>query len=390
MVDVRDMGTEQPEDHLVAAAEALVPTLRERARATESLRRVPDETVAQLKEAGLFRILQPAKYGGLEADLTTYYETVFALSAADTSVGWVHSVFAAHAWSVALYPERALDEIWGRDHDTLLCSASLCKEGGIDKVDNGYRMRGVYGFASGCHHGDWVMILGVARNAPEGGPLWCLVPKSDFEIVDNWYMAGLAGTGSCDLRIDSEIPSHRAISLMKTGSEVSDSPIYRLPFLTVFSDCLTLPIVGGAQGAYESYVSKEKERVSLFGVVPSADPGIQMTTAEAAADLDAARLSLFRNLGELMGVASEAQDFPSELLVRTERDRVLAIRRSVSAVDRIMANAGGRAFNLDNPLQRAWRDVHAAAAHAANRPGPALAAYGAHSFGIAPTDPGGP
>jgi len=375
------------EDDLVAAARKLGPGLRERARETENLRRIPDETIAELHAAGLFRVLQPARYGGVEANPATFADVVMALSSADASVGWVYGVLGVHIWMTALLPEPTIEEVWGDDPSTLVAAATFPREGGVDKVEGGYRVAGRFGFASGCHHAGWSAIIGGVRNEPEAGFVGFLMPRKDYEIVDNWHVMGMCGTGSCDLAADTVVPDHRVIHLTASGSSVSDAALYRLPFLTLFSHSAMFPLLGIAEGALDDYIAGQRDRVTLFGSNVAADMSTQVQVAESAAEIDAARLAVRRNLADLMSVA-EAGGTPSlELLARADRDQILAARHAVAAVDRIFATSGGRALSLDNPLQRAWRDIHAGAAHAGNQPNFRLAGYGAQAFGLTPGIP---
>jgi 3-hydroxy-9,10-secoandrosta-1,3,5(10)-triene-9,17-dione monooxygenase len=367
-------------------ARALVPVMRERSRETELSRRVPDETIRDLQEAGLFKVVQPACYGGYEADLATYFDIVLTLSAADGSVGWVYSVLSVQSWALSLCDPRAAKEVWGADPSALISSATAPRYGFIDKVPNGYRIAGQFGFSSGCHHGSWVFVVGVVRNAPEEGPMSFLVPRNEYEIVDNWNVMGLCGTGSCDVIVDATVPPYRVHSIMKTGSELSDAPIYKVPFMTLFPHAVTVPLLGMAQGAFEAYVTLQKDRLRMFGIGSvTSESSSQIRVAESAADLDVARLSLFRNLADLTAAAASGDAISPELLARADRDQVLGARYAVSAVDRIFANAGARALSLDNPVQRAWRDAHAGAAHPAALPERKLATYGALAFGVDPT-----
>jgi 3-hydroxy-9,10-secoandrosta-1,3,5(10)-triene-9,17-dione monooxygenase len=372
-------------DALLAAARGLGPVLRERARDTELLRRISDETMADLQAAGLFQVLQAKCYGGDEADLGTFWDVVLALSEADGSVGWVYSVLLVQTWVVSLMDPLAGNEVWGSDPSALISSAVAPRSGYIDKVADGYRIDGQFGFSSGCHHGSWAFILGVARNAPEDGLLGFLVPRRDYEIIDNWHVMGLCGTGSCDLVVESAVPMHRVHSVMKVGSAVSDAAIYNLPFFTVFPHAATVPLVGMAQGGLDEYLVQQKNRVRLTGGSVGSEPSSQIRVAESAADLDAARSSLFRTADDMTSAALSGGGFAPELLARVNRDQVLASRYAVSAIDRIFANAGAKALSLDNPIQRAWRDVHAGAAHPASVPDTHLAAYGALAFGVDPT-----
>ncbi len=372
-------------EDVVRAARELVPVLRERARKTEQLRRVPDETISDLRDAGLLKLLQPARYGGYEADMATFFEIVLTLSAADGSVGWVHSVLSVHTWMLSLMNPQAPDEVWGSDRSALVCSATAPRSGYIDKVAEGYRIDGRFGFSSGCHHASWAFVLGVVRNAPEDGFLSFLVPASDYEIVDNWNVMGMCGTGSCDIVVNATVPAHRVHNLAKSGSDISDASIYKVPFMKIFSHVPTVPLVGIAQGALDDYVRLQKDRVTRFGTKAAAEPSTQIRLAESAADLDGARLSLFRNFAEITDAVAAGGEYPAELLARIDRDQVLAGRCAVAAVDRVFADVGAGALSLDTPIQRAWRDVHAGAAHPAVAAGGKLAAYGAFAFGLPPT-----
>jgi 3-hydroxy-9,10-secoandrosta-1,3,5(10)-triene-9,17-dione monooxygenase len=374
-------------EELLAAARALTPVLRDRARDTELLRRIPDETIHDLQAADLFKVLQPSCYGGFEADLATFFDLVLALSAADGSVGWVYSVLMVQTWALSLMDPLASKEVWGADPSARLSSAVALRSGAIEKVADGYRIDAQFGFSSGCHHASWLFVLGVAQNAVEEGLTGFLVPPGDFEIVDNWNVMGLCGTGSCDVVVDSDVPSHRAHALSKTGSQLSDAPIYNVPFMLVFPHAATVPVVGIAQGALDSYVASQRDRVRIVGGVVGTEPSSQVRVAESAADLDAARLSLFRTAADVTEIVSRGDALAPDLLARVDRDQVLAIRSAVTAVDRIFANAGARALSLENPIQRAFRDAHAGAAHPAAQPEPRLAAYGALAFGVSPPPP---
>jgi 3-hydroxy-9,10-secoandrosta-1,3,5(10)-triene-9,17-dione monooxygenase len=369
---------------LLDTARELTPVLRARARDTELLRRIPDETIRDLQAAGLFKMLQPACYGGYEADLATHFDVVQELSAADGSVGWVYSVMLVQTWALSLMDSRASKEVWDADPSTLISSATTSRSGYIEKAEDGYRVDGQFGFSSGCHHGSWVFVFGAARNAPEDGLVGLLVPRSDYSILDSWNVMGLCGTGSCDVVIDSVVPPYRVLNVAKAGSELSDAPIYNVPFGIVFSHAATVPLVGIAQGALEQYLDSQKNRIRLFGASVAGEMNSQIGVAESAADLDAARLTLFRNCADLMKTAADCDEVAPEVLTRVDRDQILASRYAVKAVDRIFANAGARALSLDNPIQRAWRDVHAGAAHPVSAPDGRLAAYGALAFGVEP------
>ena len=214
-----------------------------------------------------------------------------------------------------------------------------------------------------------------------------LVPSRDYQIVDNCNVSGLCGTGSCDLAVEAIVPDHRVLNVMGSPPcSVSDAALYRLPFMSLFPHAVTIPLLGAAQGAVNDYVADQRERVSVLGARVAAATTTQVRVAESTWDIDAALVCVYRNFAELMGLAENKEAYPTELLARVDRDQYLAVRRAISAVDRVFGAAGGRALSLDGRLQRAWRDVHAGAAHAVHQTESRLAAYGALALGLSSAD----
>ena len=98
----------------------LLPGIRERAAEAEERRVLPETTIKELVAAGVFRMLQPRRYGGLEAHPARFYDVVRALSGACGSTGWIASILGVHPWHVALFEEAAQDEVWSESADTLV------------------------------------------------------------------------------------------------------------------------------------------------------------------------------------------------------------------------------------------------------------------------------
>lgn len=369
---------------LVKTARELGPALRERARSTELDRNVPVATIKDLQEAGLFRALQPKRYGGFELPPTAFYEATMELAAACGSTGWVYGVVGVHAWQLALFPEQAQEEVWGEDTSTL-ASSSYAPTGIVEAVDGGYRIRGRWSFSSGCGHSRWALLGGILVRDGVPDHVTFLVPASDYSIDDVWHVVGLAGTGSNDVVIeDAFVPERRAQSTvgLMGGAGVYSSPLYRLPFASVFSNAISAATIGIAMGAVEAYREYTLQRVrASYGERAAADPFSQVRLAEAAGELDDARVQLSRNMGELLQLAEAGQEIPEELRLRVRRDQVRGSRAAMQATDRVFESAGGRALFLDKPIQRAWRDVHAARVHAINDTERGLLMYGAHALG---------
>src|SRR5262245_19321720 len=195
---------------LIARARAMIPTLAKRARAQTQRRGILSETIADMEDAGLLRVLQPKRWGGYEMELGTFYEIEMALGEGDMSTGWTYGVLGAVTWFLGLIDERAAQEVWGHDRSVLICSSTM-PAGKAAAVDGGFRLSGHWRYASGCEHCEWAMLGGMvhADNAP---PDWRLfvVPRQDYRTVDDWQVAGLQGMGSIDLIPDDVfVPTHR-------------------------------------------------------------------------------------------------------------------------------------------------------------------------------------
>ncbi|MEV7794278.1 3-hydroxy-9,10-secoandrosta-1,3,5(10)-triene-9,17-dione monooxygenase oxygenase subunit [Streptomyces sp. NPDC087512] len=379
-------------EDVLEAIRALAPTLRERAAEAEKLRRVPDTSIKELEDTGFFQLLQPKAFGGQAADPLVFYSAVKEIAKACGSTGWVASVVGVHPWHVALYDPRAQQEVWGEDPKTRIAS-SYAPTGEATPVDGGFRLSGRWHFSSGCDHAQWA-LLGCLVPDADGNPVdmrTFLIPRTEYRIDDVWDTVGLRGTGSNDVVVeDVFVPEHRALSfgpvtaLKVPGHELNAEPLYRLPYAGVFTTTISTPIVGIAEGAFESYVEATKRRFRVsYGQKVAEDPFAQVRIARAAGDIDASWLQLTRNIGEMYDLARRGEELPTTLRTRTRRDQVLATERAVAALDLLMENAGGSAMRTGpSPVQRAWRDAHTGRGHAANDPERALLLFGQASLGL--------
>jgi 3-hydroxy-9,10-secoandrosta-1,3,5(10)-triene-9,17-dione monooxygenase len=377
---------------VIAGVRELLPVLRERAQETEDRRSLPAETVKSLTETGFFRLLQPVRFGGLEADPLTFLEAVRLLAGACGSTGWVASVMGVHNWQLGLFPDRAQQEVWAHDQATRM-SSSYAPTGKVSAVDGGYRLTGRWSFSSGCDHATWVLLGGIVPAAEGGQADFCtfLLPAADYRIDDVWNTIGLRGTGSNDIVVDDAfVPAHRALSFNDTakcvcpGQEVNPGPLYRIPYGSLFPYAITTPIIGMATGAYDAHVTHTRGRVraSYVGVKAAEDPFAQVRVARAASDLDSAWLALATNMRELMEFTTAGERIPMRLRLRTRRDQVRGTELAIAAVDLLFESSGGRAIAVGTPIQRFWRDAHAGRVHAINDPERALSMFGRGEFGL--------
>lgn len=355
---------------------ALIPDIRARVESAEQLRRLPDETFKAFQEAGLLRAVQPKRYGGYELDLATFYQAVIEVGAVCASSAWILGVVGIHNWQLALFPEQAQEDVWGEDTSIQL-STSLSPTGHVERAGDGFRLHGRWSFSSGCDFCQWVLLSGVIPPEAAGGapePSIFLLPRQDYEIDDNWDVIGLCATGSKDIVVkDALVPGYRVFSLREAfeirspGLVVHDAPLYRLPFSVVFSHAVSTPAVGVALGALAAFRERTKTRVrSRDQASVAEDPFIHMHLSETTADVEAWRDRILHNLRSMLHHVRVGQTLSHAQRARYRWDTAHAASISVRAVDRLFTASGGRAIFRSNPIQRAWRDVHAIRAHAGN------------------------
>jgi 3-hydroxy-9,10-secoandrosta-1,3,5(10)-triene-9,17-dione monooxygenase len=384
-----------PETYL-ERVRALLPDLRSRAAAAEKLRRLPDETLADFQASGLFRALQPKRYGGYELDPGTFYKAVLEVGAVCGSSGWILGVIGVHNWHLAILSPRAQEDVWGED-DSVQVSTSLAPTGTVERGDGGFWIKGRWSFSSGCDFCGWAVLGGAVPPAAPGEPpdlRVFLLPRRDYRIDDNWHVMGLCATGSKDIVVEGAfVPDYRthsyrdAFALNHPGAAVNDTPLYRLPFGLVFTYGIVAPAIGAAQGALAAFREQAARRINVRdGSRAVEDPFMQYRLAEAAAEIDAARERMLGNFAAMIRLARAGRELPLADRARWRWDSGNAIERSVRAVDLLFEASGGHGIFLDNPIQRAWRDVHAMRAHAGNNPERASLIFGRSEFGLPPQD----
>ncbi|MDN3359042.1 3-hydroxy-9,10-secoandrosta-1,3,5(10)-triene-9,17-dione monooxygenase oxygenase subunit [Actinomadura sp. DC4] len=374
----------------------LLPAIRERASRTESERRVPEETVSALVDAGFFAMLRPARYGGGESDPVDYFTAVRLLASACPSTGWVASLLGITPWHVALLEPRMCADVWGEDQRALV-SSSYAPTGRLVPADGGYRLTGAWRSAPGAEHCDWI-LLGTLMIGSTGDPVdytAAVVPRSDYTLKDGWNVVGLRGAGGMDVQVDDVfVPPHRIfgaagrrrIAKVQRGP---DAPaLYRVPFAAIHGTALVAPLLGAAEGAYQYHLARMRRRSELShgGRKPSGDEFAPVAVARGSGEIDASVLQLERDLREFMDHALRNERTPIELRLRARRDQVRSAERAAEAVDLLLKAAGGHGVQAGNPIQRAWRDVHTGAAHVVNDVDQGLSLYGRWAYGLGVDD----
>jgi len=376
---------------LKTRAAALEPTLAGRAEATEQLRRIPDETIADLTAAGLHRLCQPARFGGTEAPLDTACDIVATLARGCSSTGWVAGVYTDHQILIGMFDPRAADDVWGDNPDALV-SAGFTPGGNNERVDGGWQISGSWEWSSGCDHADWLILGCLLPTGKDGAiePNYCIARRDDVVIEDNWHVMGLAGPGSKNLHVERAfVPDYRALPFRMAGAGgaargQADAPaLYRLPHPPCVPFMLAVPALGVAESLLDA-VTEQMAGRSSRGVRVAEHQTIQVHIAEAAAQIDAARLLMQRDTGEAMVAMHEGRELDDLERVRNRRDQAYLVRECRAAVDRLFTTLGGQGIFLDNAMQRKFRDIHAMSGHFALNWDVAATTYGRVALGLDP------
>jgi alkylation response protein AidB-like acyl-CoA dehydrogenase len=357
---------------LLERARALVPVLKERASETSKLRRLPDNTLADFRAAGLMGLLKPKKFGGPEVRIDTAMEVTAELGRGDGSAAWVWVILACHDTLAAFFPEEAQQEYWAKP-DALMAS-SFAPTGKAEKTEGGYRLSGKWSYCSGVDHAEWLMLGAIAGmrslNPPVPDLLYVLVPKADLKVIDDWHVMGLRGTGSKSVVAENIfIPAHRTVSWTSTGdgtapgAKAHASPLYRAPMMAFFPFFIASPGAGIARGGLEAFIAEMKERRTADFKPLAASPPIQLRVAEASALIDAADLLYKRSLRETMDKIFAGETLSMEHRARSRRDQTYSLVMAKRAVEILFAAEGARGLFDDHPVQRAARDLHAVASH---------------------------
>lgn len=361
------------EAQLVDRARDMGPVLIERARQAELDRRISKETDRDFREAGFYRALQPARYGGMELDYGAQTEFARELGRSCASSGWVGGIIACHGWMGGMLPDEAQGEIWGDDVDAAIATSFLPVDVSVERHGDDLHTSGRWRFSSGVDHCSWAILLVLVP--AEGGdgppdPVFVLVDLAECRVEDAWNSAGLAATGSNDIVVDGAvIPPHRMMRVLELrgeatpGSDAHDSYLYRLPLFAVFPFNIVGPALGAARGALDAVIGGLTSRQSVTGADLSRVATVHQRIGKATALLDAADAVMAQLRGEIVSKGKAGAEFDMAARGRYRLNLGHVAQNCCDAVDELLPLTGGRGLETSHPMQRAWRDVHAVSQH---------------------------
>ena len=356
-------------DEIVARAEAMIPWLREKAEATEKARVVSKETIQAFQEAGFFKITQPRRWGGYEMHPNVLYRVLMELARGCPSSAWNVMVLGVHPFEVGLLPDQVGVELWGQDN-SLLVSSSYAPFGTVKAVEGGYVLNGQWKTSSGCDHAAGGAFVGgrVANAAGEMEFRSFWVQRSDYEFLDEWFVVGLAGTGSKTLVMkDVFVPAYRSHAIGAYGEDTHGdlSSLYKMPFFYVFYAAVSSVLVGIARGMVDLYIDHVKPRVNINQAVGAAvnDPFMKSSLGEAFAKILAAQSRILMNTEEAWSYASRGQLVPADVRVRIYSTNTFTGGEVFDAAHSIFKKTSTRGIWLNSPIQRQMRDMLVGANH---------------------------
>ena len=354
-------------------AGALVPGLRERAGRAEQVRTMLPETLADLHRSGLLRVMQPARRGGMQFDYVAYVDFPLELARGCASTGWSAANLIIHHWMLAMYDECAQGHVWSTNPDALIASGVAFPQGRALRVDGGYVLSGRWNFSSCVNVAEWNMLSGIVREGERPVDYRvCLLHRSQYEIVDDWQVLGMRATGSMTVAADEVfVPEHMTLSALDArggdgfpGARSNPQAVYRVPFSCLGGHGIGGVAVGNALAALELTSALVRERSTSYTAVKMRDfQAVQLRIGASGARVDAARLILRNDCLEAQRIAAQNRlaDAPTKL--RFKRNLAYAVSLCTEAVDMLHAMAGANGIYDSYPIERIFRDAHAAASH---------------------------
>jgi alkylation response protein AidB-like acyl-CoA dehydrogenase len=311
-------------------------------------------------DAGLARVMVPVEAGGYGLGFETFFELTRILAWADASHGWCAGQMIHHNHLIGHYPEAGRAAVWAGGPDVAV-AASLVPAIQAVAAEGGYRISGKGSpFISGIDHCTWVMLSGRIETAGQADWGFFLVPPGEYTVRDTWFTAAMRATGSKTVVIDDAfVPGERVLMMSALrdgrtpGGAVFPGAVWRAPYSYYAPIAVVAPLLGAAQGAYE--------RLRAWLRTRPPRPSVPVTLARAAADLDAAEL-LCRHA---VAAAGRPAEHSPRHLTRSLRDFARIAELTVSVADTLQALSGTAGFDSAHPSQRAWRDIHFMATHAA-------------------------
>jgi 3-hydroxy-9,10-secoandrosta-1,3,5(10)-triene-9,17-dione monooxygenase len=350
-------------------SEDFVAPLADRADEAEKLRRLPQATIDDYRESGLARLLLPKRHGGRQAEFPEILDVVRRMAHGCASSAWTLGFYTLHNWMLALFGEHAQDEVFAGG--PVLCPAPLAPTGRGAPLDGGVRLTGRWSWVTGLMDADWVLVGAICGPDDASYPALVLLPATDIRIEDVWHTAGMCATGSNDVVVDDVwVPGHRLVTVADIysgttpGAALHDAAVYRWPMVPALALTAAMPALGSAELVADLFARRLSERALAYsGVAQKDQPSAQVRLGGARV-----RLRALRGLADAAADDMQARVSSGHHVGRKARAGVRAaaahvVHESRALIADLLEASGASAQFLDQPLQRAKRDVDVISGH---------------------------
>lgn len=372
---VREPASAAEAARMLDAVRALAPTLRERAAAVEANSRVSDETILALHEIGVFKMTVPVEYGGYAFTPSQIVPVFAELTRACGSTGWVAWVTTTGTQWMTAYSHQLQEEMFLAGWQGPYQSGAMNKGGpGTGRrVEGGYMIKGKWPWSSGCFHTIF-HTMGALIDAPDGSkyPIVCQVPHDQVEIIEDWDVMGMRGTGSNTLHLAEElfVPDYRVIKTMDLFSGKRPAPepaglLYNINLIQLTAGSFISLGMGLARAALDELEATAKRRAITFTTYKSQ---IEAPVTHLQLGELYARLGMVEAVCETMFARMEADAAAGTGQTPLDNSRVRcttahALTLCDDIVQVCLRAAGASAIRAANPLQRIARDMKTTTMH---------------------------
>lgn len=341
--------------------DALIAMIRARREAFQAAGHVDAETVRAMQAAGLYRALVPARFGGDERSPADFLRMIERVAIADGSAGWVASFGVSHTYLASL-PAETLAAVYAESPDIVFAGAIFPPQA-AEMVEGGYRVSGRWSFASGS---PGASLIGVGiKGGPSGGlPLVAVMPADKVEIVPDWDVIGMRGTGSYDVVArDVFVPTEW--TFVRGSAASIDLPVYRYPSMAIAAQVLAVVGLGVARAAIDHLVALATKRASITGAPLLAERAhVQIAVAQAEVALRAARAIFYEVTEEAWAMLQAGDAVPPEHIVLIRLAATNAARIGADVARKVFEQAGTAGIFNSSPLSRYLQDAAVVAQHA--------------------------
>ncbi|UXT61255.1 oxidoreductase (plasmid) [Agrobacterium fabrum] len=380
-----------PNQEIIARARGLYDLVKSHSQAGDDNRMVSQEVIEALQENGLFHISIPKRLGGSGANFRTFIDAVAEIAKADGGTAWAVALLNVCTWFGSLFSEQAQRESFGPTPGVRICGI-FTAPAKTEIVEGGIRVTGEWWYASGSRHAQWATLGVHLGTNPDGSPILglALVPLSDLDYRDTWFVAGMRASGSNTLVANNVfIPNHRIQNFGDMAAEIyagdeSDEASDYASFVPVAEIVLVAAQLGLARGAIDQTLAKAPAKSVAYTTYTQTrySPVHQIELAEAVSMADQAYLLVARACADIDSAALRKQKLDPLTRARIRMDTGQAGKLSREAINKLLSVNGAASFALANQMQRIWRDSEVASRHAFVLPEMANLIYGRILFGV--------